>query len=76
MPDPFGSGGATGGDHDSPMKRKGISTRKPAIGPANPMSKRTRRFGNGSRILMNAPRVPVIGSGAGRKNGSVASTLW
>src|SRR3989304_6868464 len=64
------------GDIDRPRNSAGTRTANPAIGPAIPMSKRTRRFGNASLILMTAPSVPVIGRGAGMKYGSVASTLY
>ena len=40
------------------------------------MSKSARLCGITSRIRMNAPKVPVRGSGAGRKKGSDASTLY
>ncbi len=41
------------------MNSAGTATTKPAIGPAMPMSNSIRLLGIGSRILMNAPIVPV-----------------
>jgi hypothetical protein len=45
------------------------------MGPAMPISKSAILLGMRDRSLMNAPSVPVSGSGAGRKYGRVASTL-
>jgi hypothetical protein len=62
-------------DIATPMKSAGTATRNPAIGPAMPMSNSIRFSGIGSRMRMNAPSVPKIEIGIGRKNGSDASTL-
>ena len=63
-----------------PMKIVGRTMRKPAIGPATPTSNRILRLGNGSRMRITAPRVPlwmkpVKPNHSGRKYGSVASRL-
>src|SRR5438270_11360308 len=69
-----GSGGA-GLAVSSAATATGMMTRKPASGPATPMSKSARREGIGDLILMNAPSVPAMnGGGMGMKKGSVAST--
>src|SRR5215218_6741576 len=69
-----GSGGA-GREVRSAAQATGMMTRKPASGPATPMSKSARRDGIGDLILMNAPSVPAMkGGGMGMKKGSVAST--
>jgi hypothetical protein len=49
---------------------------RPERGPAAPMSKRARRFGNLCRMTIKAPSVPTNGLriGAGRKKGHVQST--
>ena len=44
-------------------------TRKPAIGPAIPISKNWRFDAIGCRILITAPSVPGIGTGNGSHNG-------
>jgi len=45
-----------------------MHTTNPAIGPAAPISSKTRRFGIGDLILMKAPKVPAMkGGGAGMK---------
>ena len=51
----------------SPAKRSGMRTTKPAIGPLTPTSNRIARVGNGSRMRMTAPIVPVIAIGIGMK---------
>ena len=56
------------------MNSAGTATTNPAIGPAMPMSKSATFEGMRERMRMNAPSVPVSGSGAGRKYGRVAST--
>jgi hypothetical protein len=61
-------------DIHRPRKSAGTATTNPAIGPAIPMSNSMRLLGIGSRILMNAPIVPVRRNGNGMKNGSDAST--
>jgi hypothetical protein len=61
-------------DIDKPITSAGTATTNPAIGPAMPMSNSMCLVGIASRIRMNAPSVPVSGRGAGRKNGSDAST--
>src|SRR5690606_16095789 len=55
----------------------GISARKPAIGPATPISKTALLDGIGDVIFMKAPKVPAgpMRGGVGIKYGSVASTL-
>ena len=58
-----------------PASVTGIAIAKPTSGPETPMSRRARRFGIGSRKLMNAPSVPS-GGNEGRKNGSEAWTLY
>src|SRR6266508_6365458 len=58
-----------------PASVTGIAIAKPTSGPETPMSRRARRFGIGSRMLMNAPSVPS-GGNEGRKNGSEAWTLY
>ncbi len=47
----------------------GIASITPAHGPAAPMSNITRRVRAGSRIRMNAPKVPMMKNdgGAGMK---------
>jgi hypothetical protein len=50
-----------------------VATRKPAIGPAIPMSNSAVRERIGERIRMNAPIVPNI-LGNGMKKGRVALT--
>jgi hypothetical protein len=60
----------------SPKKKAGTRTRNPAIGPATPISKRAARLGNGSRMRISAPSVPVRMIGIGMKYGSDASTLY
>ena len=57
-----------------PANNAGTATRKPAIGPAMPISNRMRFCGIGSRMRMKAPSVPLGNNGTGRKNGSDAST--
>ena len=61
-------------DIATPMTSAGTVTTNPAIGPAMPMSNSIRLVGIGSRILMNAPNVPMIERGNGRKYGKDAST--
>src|SRR5687767_10282575 len=74
-PAPGGGGGGAGSDVRSAAQATGMMTRKPASGPATPMSKSARREGMGERILMKAPSVPARkGGGTGMKKGSVAST--
>ncbi|OLD17265.1 MAG: hypothetical protein AUJ01_09375 [Acidobacteria bacterium 13_1_40CM_3_65_5] len=74
VPGGNGSGRRTRFDIAMPMNSAGTATRNPAIGPAMPMSNKIRFCGTGSRIRMNAPSVPLIMNGKGRKNGSDAST--
>ena len=60
-----------------PSHNTGRQTRKPASGPATPMSKSARRCGIGLRMRMKAPSVPTRltpGTGNGMKKGSVTST--
>ena len=49
------------------MNSAGTATTNPAIGPAMPMSNSATFDGMRERMRMNAPSVPVSGSGAGRK---------
>ena len=56
------------------MNSAGTATTKPAIGPAMPMSNNATLFGMRDLMRMNAPSVPVRTTGAGRKNGRVATT--
>ena len=58
------------------MNSAGTATTNPAIGPAMPMSKSATLVGMRDRIRMNAPSVPVNGSGAGRKYGGDTSTPY
>src|SRR5207249_9903107 len=62
-------------DNASPAKVTGIAIAKPKSGPDTPMSRSARRFGIGSRMLMNAPNVPRGGTD-GKKNGRDAWTLY
>src|SRR2546430_11644235 len=69
-------------DSARPANVTGIAIANPTRGPDTPMSRRARRFGIGSRMLMNAPSVPSGGTD-GRENGSdartwyrLATTLW
>src|SRR5439155_16982423 len=64
-----------GGRYASPAKVTGIAIAKPTSGPDTPMSRSARRFGIGSRMLMNAPNVPRGGTD-GKKNGRDAWTLY
>src|SRR2546421_6683277 len=58
-------------DKARPASVTGIAIAKPTSGPDTPMSRRARRFGIGSRMLMKAPSVPRGGSDR-RKNGEEA----
>src|SRR5215472_15522722 len=63
------------GLHKSKEKKStGMATTNPAMGPAMPISNRSRRLRMGERMRMNAPRVPIK-VGAGMKNGQVANTF-
>jgi hypothetical protein len=53
-----------------PIQMSTSETRYPAIGPATPISSKTRLLRGGSFILMNAPIVPSCEYGMGMKNGS------
>src|SRR2546426_10628936 len=59
----------------SPASVTGMAIAKPTRGPDTPMSRSARRFGIGSRMLMNAPKVPS-GGGGGRKNGKGGWALY
>ncbi|AGO60661.1 hypothetical protein FACI_IFERC00001G0681 [Ferroplasma acidarmanus Fer1] len=55
--------------------RRGTAARKPAIGPAAPISAIAFLVGTGSLSETNAPNVPIK-YGNGIKNGSDALTLY
>src|SRR3989454_2811057 len=59
----------------SPASVTGMAIAKPTRGPDTPMSRSARRLGIGSRMLMNAPKVPS-GGRDGRKNGREGRTLY
>jgi len=60
--------GVAGAAVSSAAQATGMMTRKPASGPATPMSKSARRDGMGDLILMKAPSVPAMkGGGIGTK---------
>src|SRR2546427_1971937 len=59
----------------SPASVTGMALAKPTRGPDTPMSRSARRLGIGSRMLMNAPKVPS-GGRDGRKNGRDAWALY
>ena len=73
MPPPSAGSGTTL-EAAMPATSSGTATTNPARGPATAMSKSARACGIGSRSRMNAPSVPVSGSGAGRNHGNDAST--
>ena len=57
------------------MNSAGTATTKPGDRPGDADVEERALVGNARlRMRMNAPSVPVSGSGAGRKNGSDAST--
>jgi len=55
------------GDNFRPIITAGRAKKRPARGPAAPISKSARRLGIGDLILMKAPKVPIRGLGIGRK---------
>ena len=59
-----------------PQARNGSATRKPASGPAAPMSTSAFLVGMRSRTRMTAPSVPNPSSGSGMKYGRLALTPW
>src|SRR5439155_207619 len=67
-PTAFGGRTVDAVDNARPANVTGIAIANPTRGPDTPMSRRARRFGIGSRMLMNAPSVPSGGTD-GRKNG-------
>jgi hypothetical protein len=60
-------------DNEIPAAIGHTSSANPASGPAMPISNRIRFEKIADRMRMKAPSVPMS-VGAGRKNGSVAST--
>src|SRR3972149_101591 len=69
------SGGRTATrDIAMPTNSAGTANRKPAIGPAMPMSNTTRLLAIGSRMRMKAPKVAVRTPQAGGKKGRDAAT--
>ena len=72
MPNSDASAGI-GLDSANPQSSTGSATRKPAIGPAMPISNSALRERMGDLMRISAPKVP-ISVGAGMKYGSVAYT--
>ena len=74
-PTPVAATGAEAVDRARPARVTGIAMANPTSGPETPISRRARRFGIGSRMLMKAPSVPRGGI-EGRKNGRDARTWY
>src|SRR2546430_17288992 len=61
-PTAFGGRAVDAVDNARPANVTGIAIANPTRGPETPMSRRARRFGDGSRMPMNGPTGPRGGN--------------